>query len=133
MKRIVSLLLLATLLISKSTQTFAAGENPLPWLTYLNDRRVDSLLNTLTVREMIAQIIWVPAWAGTKNDNYSEVEELVQKFGIGGVIFFEGELDRQVDHLEDHHGGEQAGRPGTRVPTSGWHPRLGLGLDLHRP
>ncbi len=97
MKKSLLLLLLATLLITKPMLTHAAGENPLPWLSYLNDRRVDSLLNTLTVREMIAQIIWVPAWAGTKNDNYTEVEELVKKYGIGGVIFFEGELDRQVD------------------------------------
>jgi beta-glucosidase-like glycosyl hydrolase/CubicO group peptidase (beta-lactamase class C family) len=97
MKKSFLLLLMATLLISKPMLSHAVEENPLPWFSYLNDRRVDSLLNTLTVREMIAQIIWVPAWAGTKNDNYSEVEELVTKYGIGGVIFFEGELDRQVD------------------------------------
>ncbi|MCI0522751.1 MAG: beta-N-acetylglucosaminidase, partial [Bacteroidales bacterium] len=97
MKKSILLVLLATALISKPLQTLAAGENPPPWLSYLNDRRVDSLLNTLSVRQMIAQIVWVPAWAGIKNDNYSEVEELVKKHGIGGVIFFEGEPDRQVD------------------------------------
>ncbi|MCU0378979.1 MAG: hypothetical protein MUC78_12055, partial [Bacteroidales bacterium] len=97
MKKSFFLLLLSTLLICLPLQAIAVGENPLPWLGYLNDRRVDSLLNTLTVREMIAQIVWVPAWAGSKNDNYTEVEELVKKHGIGGVIFFEGELERQAD------------------------------------
>lgn len=97
MKKTILLLLLSTMLISKPVQIIAAGDSPLPWLGYLDDRRVDSLLNTLTIREMIAQIVWVPAWAGARNDNYSEVEELVRKHGIGGVIFFEGELDRQVD------------------------------------
>ncbi|MCK7530230.1 MAG: hypothetical protein MZV63_03825 [Marinilabiliales bacterium] len=96
-KVILLLLLLATLLICLNRmQALAAGENPLPWLGYLNDRRADSLLNTLTVREMIAQIIWVLGTGGKqKRDNYTEVEELVKKYGIGGVIFFEGELDRQ--------------------------------------
>ena len=44
----------------------------------------------MTVREMIAQLIWVPAWAGEPGDNFRQVEELVVKYGIGGVIFFEG-------------------------------------------
>jgi beta-glucosidase-like glycosyl hydrolase/CubicO group peptidase (beta-lactamase class C family) len=67
---------------------------------YIADPQVDSLLNTLTIREMIAQLIWVPAWASEKSDNFRQVEELVTKHGIGGVIFFEGSRDRQVDFTE---------------------------------
>ncbi|MFZ2286592.1 MAG: glycoside hydrolase family 3 N-terminal domain-containing protein [Bacteroidales bacterium] len=77
----------------------ATGNN-LPWQKYLNDTRVDSLLRTLTVREMIAQLFWVPAWASEKGDNFRQVEELVAKHGIGGVIFFEGSRDRQIDYTE---------------------------------
>jgi beta-N-acetylhexosaminidase len=58
--------------------------------------RVDSILNTMTVREMIAQLIWVPAWADEKGGNYRQVELLVEKYGIGGVIFFEGSRDMQL-------------------------------------
>jgi len=49
---------------------------------------------------MIAQLIWVPAWASEKGDNFRQVEELVAKHGIGGVIFFEGSRDRQIDYTE---------------------------------
>ena len=81
----------------------AGAQDPagnLPWQMYIADPQVDSLLNTLTIREMIAQLIWVPAWASEKSDNFRQVEELVTKHGIGGVIFFEGSRDRQVDFTE---------------------------------
>ena len=73
------------------------AENNLPWKEFTGDRKVDSILSTLTVREMIAQLIWVPAWADEKGGNYRQVEELVTKYGIGGVIFFEGSRDLQAD------------------------------------
>ena len=76
------------------------AENKMPWHRYIDDRKVDSLLKTLTVREMIAQLFWVPAWASEKGDNFRQVEELVAKHGIGGVIFFEGSRDRQIDFTE---------------------------------
>ncbi|NLD62691.1 MAG: serine hydrolase [Bacteroidales bacterium] len=74
------------------------AENNVPWKKYTGDSRVDSILNTMTVREMIAQLIWVPAWADERGGNYRQVEELVSKYGVGGVIFFEGSRDLQVDY-----------------------------------
>ncbi|MCU0458688.1 MAG: serine hydrolase [Bacteroidales bacterium] len=73
------------------------AENNVPWKNFTGDRKVDSILNTMTIREMIAQLIWIPAWADEKGGNYRQVEELVEKYGIGGVIFFEGSRDLQVD------------------------------------
>jgi len=94
-----SLLLTASLLIVSAVMVRAA-ENNVPWKKYVGDRRVDSILNTMTVREMIAQLVWVPAWADEKGGNYRQVEELVEKYGIGGVIFFEGSRDLQIDYTE---------------------------------
>ncbi len=74
------------------------AENNVPWKKYAGDSRVDSILNTMTVREMIAQLIWVPAWADERGGNYRQVEELVTRYGVGGVIFFEGSRDLQVDY-----------------------------------
>jgi beta-N-acetylhexosaminidase len=71
--------------------------NNVPWQKFADDSRVDSILNTLTLREKIAQLMWIPAWAADRGDNFRQVEELVTKYGIGGVIFFEGSRDRQVD------------------------------------
>ena len=73
------------------------AENNLPWKSFAGDLKVDSILSTMTVREMIAQLVWVPAWADEKGGNYRQVEELVMKYGVGGVIFFEGSRDLQVD------------------------------------
>ncbi|MDX9727818.1 MAG: glycoside hydrolase family 3 N-terminal domain-containing protein [Bacteroidales bacterium] len=76
------------------------AENNLPWKKFAGDQKVDSILSTMTVREMIAQLIWIPAWADKKGGNYRQVEDLVTKYGIGGVIFFEGSRDLQVDFTE---------------------------------
>ncbi|MRR20956.1 serine hydrolase, partial [bacterium] len=96
-----SFILLLTVAASVITSAPASGaENNVPWKAYAGDRRIDSILNTMTVREMIAQLIWVPAWADAKGGNYRQVEELVQKYGIGGVIFFEGSHDLQVDYTK---------------------------------
>lgn len=98
MKNELLLLLMTMALTFNSPAGAQSGEKSIPWQKYLNDSRVDSILNTLTVREKIAQLIWVPAWASEKDDNFRQVEELVRKHGIGGVIFFEGSRDRQVSY-----------------------------------
>lgn len=97
MKKSYLSLLLPLIMLSLPMQRVNATGDPVPWLRYLDDRRVDSIINTMTVREMIAQLIWVPAWAGDPDDNFSQVEELVVRYGIGGVIFFEGNTAAQVD------------------------------------
>jgi len=90
-------LLLPLIMLTLPLQRVKAIGDPVPWLRYLDDRRIDSIINTMTVREMIAQLIWVPAWAGDAEDNFRQVEELVIKYGIGGVIFFEGNTEAQID------------------------------------
>ncbi len=97
MKKTCLPLLLPLIFLSLPLQRANAIEDPVPWLRYLDDRRVDSIINTMTVREMIAQLIWIPAWAGDTGDNFGQVEELVAKHGIGGVIFFEGTSAAQMD------------------------------------
>ena len=69
-----------------------------PWLKYLRDPAVDSLLNSLSVSEMIAQSIWVEAWAGDDRNNFEAISDLVTNHGIGGVIFFEGSQDKQIEY-----------------------------------
>ncbi|MRR19423.1 serine hydrolase [bacterium] len=94
-----SLLISLTVLSFIPAMAHAAGDD-VPWKGFADDRRVDSILNSMTVREMIAQLIWIPAWASEKGDNFRQVEELVSKHGIGGVIFFEGSRDRQIDFTD---------------------------------
>lgn len=97
MKRFFLILLFPIIMITVSAKGSDSTGNPLPWNKYINDPRIDSIINTMTVREMIAQLIWVPAWAGNTGDNFTQVSDLVSRYGIGGVIFFEGLHDRQVE------------------------------------
>jgi beta-glucosidase-like glycosyl hydrolase/CubicO group peptidase (beta-lactamase class C family) len=87
----------ATVILLLTVSGSRPAENNVPWKKFAGDPRVDSILNTMTVREMIAQLVWVPAWADERGGNYRQVEELVMKYGVGGVIFFEGSRDLQVD------------------------------------
>jgi len=98
MKKFCLFLLLSVCAMLAPESPASGAENNVPWKSHTGDPRVDSILKTMTVREMIAQLIWVPAWADAKGGNYRQVEDLVEKYGIGGVIFFEGSRDLQVDY-----------------------------------
>ncbi len=100
MKKSCISLIIAVCALILSASPVTGAENNVPWKNLAGDPRVDSILKTMTVREMIAQLIWVPAWADEKGGNYRQVEQLVEKFGIGGIIFFEGLRDLQVDYTK---------------------------------
>jgi beta-N-acetylhexosaminidase len=78
-----------------------AQTNRLAWLDYENDKNVDSLLKNMSVKEMVAQSFWVPAWDFKGEINYSDVEKLVVNQHIGGILFAEGNAREQVQLI--HH------------------------------
>ncbi len=57
---------------------------------------VDSLMKTLTLQDQIAQMMMVAAWSNKGNDHVKEVEELIDKYHIGGLIFFQSDPLRQA-------------------------------------
>ncbi len=99
MKRNISKLSFLILVAALSLQPVSGQTQDVPWLKYLRVPEVDSLLNSMSVRDMVAQSIWVEAWAGDEKNNFDGVRELVTKYGIGGVIFFEGSAEDQVDFI----------------------------------
>ncbi len=96
-KRSTRLALLLGLFILTTPSVKADKGNP-PWQGYLTDPTIDSILNTMTLREMIGQLIWVPAYADAMGGNYRSIEELVSRHGIGGIIFFEGSSELQREY-----------------------------------
>ncbi len=56
----------------------------------------DSVLATLSLDEKIAQLLMVRAYSNKDNEHYSEIEELVTKYNIGGLCFFQGGPVRQA-------------------------------------
>ncbi len=79
------------------TRTVPLEEVKVPWYADSLARAwADSVMGTLTMRERIAQSIVVSAYSN-KNEAYERalVQE-VQRYGVGGVLFFQGTIERQA-------------------------------------
>lgn len=57
---------------------------------------VDSVFNSLTMRERIAQLFMVAAYSNKGSQHVAEIEEFITKEKIGGLIFFQGGPLRQA-------------------------------------
>ena len=58
---------------------------------------VDSVFQSLTPEQRIAQLVWINAAANKDIASQLKVAELVKKYNLGGVIFFTGDPVRQVE------------------------------------
>ena len=58
---------------------------------------VDSVLNSLTLEQRIAQMIMVAAYSNNKDRNEAEVAKLVKDQKIGGLVFFQGTPCKQAE------------------------------------
>lgn len=58
---------------------------------------VDSVLNSLTLEQRIAQMIMVAAYSSNKDRNEAEVAKLVKDHKIGGLVFFQGTPCKQAE------------------------------------
>ncbi|MEO8933276.1 MAG: glycoside hydrolase family 3 N-terminal domain-containing protein, partial [Xanthomarina sp.] len=56
----------------------------------------DSVLATLTLEQKIAQFFMVAAWSSDEKNNRIEIETWIKQWGIGGVIFFQGDTKREI-------------------------------------
>lgn len=59
-------------------------------------RWIDSVFNSLSLRERIAQLFMVAAYSNKDDSHVMEISQLVSKQGIGGLIFFQGGPVRQA-------------------------------------
>jgi beta-glucosidase-like glycosyl hydrolase len=68
-----------------------------PFLKYMNHPWVDSVFNKLTPDQRIAQSIWVAAWSNKEIGDEVDLAETIKKYGIGGLIFFQGTPEKQIE------------------------------------
>jgi beta-N-acetylhexosaminidase len=66
---------------------------------YLHSRWVDSLMRVLTPDQRAAQLFMVAAYSNRKRIDEDSVSALIQQYGIGGLIFFQGGPGRQTQLL----------------------------------
>ena len=61
---------------------------PTPW--------ADSVINELSDEEKIAQLFMVAAYSNRGGEHMDEISKLVERYGIGGLAFFQGGPVRQA-------------------------------------
>ncbi|HZB11981.1 MAG TPA: glycoside hydrolase family 3 N-terminal domain-containing protein, partial [Chryseolinea sp.] len=90
--------LLATVgLLFTSLSSAAQQDNGRPlFLQYTSHPWVDSIFNSLSIDERIAQIIAVAAYSNRDEGHKQEVLKLIHEQKIGGLIFFQGGPVRQA-------------------------------------
>ena len=102
MRKILSAAILLTLFsmelgASKPTK-FSPKLNPIPFQLNPTEANhwVDSVMATMTLDEKIAQLFMVAGYSAKNQDNSADVLLLIKKYGIGGVIFFQGGPKNQI-------------------------------------
>lgn len=64
--------------------------------TEAQEKWVDSVFNALTPEERLGQLFMIAAYSNRDEKHYKEVDELITKYNVGGLIFFQGGPYRQA-------------------------------------
>lgn len=94
-KRIILLLSVSLLLasgVSGPSGKFIASpvdENETKW--------VDSIMNTLSPRDKIAQLFMIAAYSNLGDKHIESIKQEIKKNKVGGLIFFQGTPEKQVE------------------------------------
>ncbi|MFN3918528.1 MAG: glycoside hydrolase family 3 N-terminal domain-containing protein [Flavobacteriales bacterium] len=67
-----------------------------------NTKWVDSVFKTLSPDERIAQLFMVAAYSNKGAEHVAKVEKLIKDHNIGGLIFFQGGPERQVNLINQY-------------------------------
>jgi beta-N-acetylhexosaminidase len=76
--------------------TFSWNNPPIHQKTQSQDQWVDSVLQSMTKEQRIGQLFMVAAYSNKTDKHIKEIDELVSKYNIGGLIFFQGGPVRQA-------------------------------------
>ncbi|MFN8698615.1 MAG: glycoside hydrolase family 3 N-terminal domain-containing protein [Flavobacteriales bacterium] len=93
-------------------------QQPTPW--------ADSLIQQMTLDEKIGQLFMIAAWSDERHTSYDPngVDMLIRKYGVGGIIFFQGGPGRQVNLTNRH-------QKNSKIPLLiGMDAEWGLGMRL---
>lgn len=82
---------------TKNVTEIKKGETIQPPFLNYNKQWVDSVFNTLSDDEKIAQLFMVAAYSNRDSSHQQEIENLVTQQKVGGLIFFQGGPVRQAN------------------------------------
>ncbi len=93
------LLILTALLLPLNLQS----QQP-AFMEYTDHPWVDSLISGMSLEQKIGQSIFVATWSDRNIGHYRETGDIIQEYGIGGLVFFQGTPAKQVElinHYQD--------------------------------
>ncbi|CAM4241643.1 glycoside hydrolase family 3 N-terminal domain-containing protein [Flavobacterium terrigena] len=64
--------------------------------TQTQEKWVDSTYNSLSFDEKVGQLFMIAAYSNKKEDHAQDLDKLITKYKIGGLIFFQGGPNRQA-------------------------------------
>lgn len=67
-----------------------------PFLEFLNHPWVESTLASLSPRQQMAQLLHVAGWSNRGQEHQQDLLHLIENYGIGGIIFFQGDPSAQL-------------------------------------
>jgi beta-N-acetylhexosaminidase len=94
--RLLKVVLSAVIILWFQFQAASQVTDP-PFIKYMNHPWVDSVLKTLSTDQQIAQCIWIAAWSDKDISHEVETSDIIRKYGIGGLIFFQGNAPKQAE------------------------------------
>ena len=123
--RFLSLLLLSVIFLNNfSLEAQEKSENTPEFLQYQHSPWVDSIMNSLSPDERIAQLIMVAAYSNMEKENRKEILKQIREQKIGGLIFMQGGPVRQVQLMNEY-------QATSKVPLlGGIDAEWGLGMRL---
>ncbi len=90
-----SQLILSILLLFPGVSSAQISEPP--FMKYMNHPWVDSVLNSLSPEQRIAQCIWIAGYSNRDVSHEVEISDLIRKYGVGGIVFFQGTPEKQAE------------------------------------
>lgn len=78
-------------LIFLSPVIYAQKKSNLP-----QEKWVDSIYNQMSFEDKVGQLFMVAAYSNKNESHYKDVDELIEKYNVGGLIFFQGGPVRQA-------------------------------------
>ncbi|SHF69729.1 beta-glucosidase [Salegentibacter echinorum] len=116
--------LLALVFLISPLQAQKTEKTSPEFLQYTNSKWVDSIMETLTPKERIAQLIMVAAYSNRGSQHKKEILKLINEQKIGGLVFFQGDPKSQLELLNDY-------QLASKVPLLGaMDAEWGLGMRL---
>ena len=92
-----SMLILASALISN----YSYSQDP-EFMKYCNHPWVDSIMSSMSLEEKIAQSIFLATWSDRDIGHYTEIDRTIREYGIGGLVFFQGTPEKQVELIRHY-------------------------------